>query len=291
MKAIETRDLGKVYENGVLALRDLSLSVERGEIYGFLGPNGAGKSTTVRLLNGALNPSAGLALVLGEPAGEEGVRQRTATMSETARMYDSLSIEDNLLFFARLYEVPAPEAKRRIAELLERMKLGGKGGVKLGTLSTGMRQRVQLARVLLHRPEVLFLDEPTSGLDPESSREVTSLIRELATEHGTTVFLCTHNLPMADEICDRFGFLHAGRLVRSGSRAELLEASGKTDSLLVRTEEGDLRLPLRDRGSANAQLQKLLDEGKTVIEAVRERPRLADLYFSFIEEAKHEHAA
>ncbi len=289
MRAIETSELGKVYENGVLALQDVTLSVDKGEIFGFLGPNGAGKSTTVRLLNGALDPSAGEALVLGRPAGDEQVRRRTATMGEAARMYDSLTIEENLLFFARLYDVPCPES--RITELLERMKLGGKRGLKLGTFSTGMRQRVQLARVLLHRPDILFLDEPTSGLDPESSREVTSLIRELAVENGTTVFLCTHNLPMAEEICDRFGFLHAGRLVRSGSRTELLEASGKTDNLLVRTEEGDIRLPLDGNGSANALLRSLLDQGRTIIEAVRERPRLADLYFSFIEEAKHEHAS
>jgi ABC-2 type transport system ATP-binding protein len=288
MKAIETHELGKVYENGVLALQDLSLSVEKGEIFGFLGPNGAGKSTAVRLLNGALTPSAGEALVLGRPAGEEEIRRRTATMGETAQMYDSLSVGENLLFFAQLYDVPVREAERRIAELLERMKLGGKRDLKLGTFSTGMRKRVQLARVLLHRPDVLFLDEPTSGLDPESSREVTALIRELAAEQGTTVFLCTHNLPMADEICDRFGFLHAGRLVRSGSRAELLEASGKADSLLVRTVEGDLRFPLEGNGGANGPLLRVLEAGKTIIEAVLERPRLTDLYFNFIEEANNE---
>lgn len=288
MKAIETHGLGKVYENGVLGLQDLSLSVEKGEIFGFLGPNGAGKSTTVRLLNGALSPSAGEARVLGSPAGQEEIRRRTATMGETAQMYESLSVKENLLFFARLHDVPAGEAQRRIEELLERMKLGGKGELKLGTFSTGMHKRVQLARVLIHRPDVLFLDEPTSGLDPESSREVTSLIRELATEQGTTVFLCTHNLPMAEEICDRFGFLHAGRLVRSGSRAELLEASGKADSLLVRTEQGDLRFPLEAHEGANAHLRHVLEAGKTIIEAVRERPRLADLYFSFIEEAHNE---
>ena len=288
MKAIETRDLGKVYENGVLALRELSLSVEEGEIFGFLGPNGAGKSTTVRLLNGTLGPSAGEALVLGRPAGEEEIRRRSATMGENAQMYDSLTVKQNLLFFAGLYDVPVPEAERRITELLERMKLGGKGDLKLGTFSTGMRKRVQLARVLLHRPDVLFLDEPTSGLDPESSREVTALIRELAGEQGTTVFLCTHNLPMAEEICDRFGFLHAGRLVRSGSRAELLEESGKADSLLVRTEEGDLRFPLGGNGAANGHLRQVLEAGKTIIEAVRERPRLTDLYFNFIKEADND---
>jgi ABC-2 type transport system ATP-binding protein len=288
MKAIETHELGKVYENGVLALQDLSLFVEKGEIFGFLGPNGSGKSTTVRLLNGALSPSAGEALVLGRPAGEEEIRRRSATMGESAEMYDSLTVKENLLFYARLYDMPVPEAERRITELLERMKLGGKRDLKLGTLSTGMRKRVQLARVLLHRPDVLFLDEPTSGLDPESHRDVTSLIRELAEEHGTTVFLCTHNLPMAEEICDRFGFLHAGRLVRSGSRAELLEASGKADSLLVRTEEGDIRFPLAGDGGANAHLRHVLDEGRTIIEAVRERPRLTDLYFSFIEEAHND---
>jgi len=102
------------------------------------------------------------------------------------------------------------------------------------------------------------------------------------------VFLCTHNLPMADEICDRFGFLHAGRLVRSGSRAELLEASGKADSLLVRTEEGDIRFPLAAHGGANAHLRNVLEAGRTIIEAVREQPRLTDLYFSFIEEAQNE---
>lgn len=285
---IETDGLGKTYGNGVAALLDLSLSIGEGEIFGFLGANGAGKSTTVRLLNGTLRPSAGTARVMGRDPDSPQVRLCTASLGETAAMYENLGVRENLRFFAAMYGLPRADTESRIGELLERMHLAPKGDLKLGSFSTGMKKRVQLARALLHRPRLLFLDEPTSGLDPESGREVTELIREVAREQGSTVFLCTHNLPLAERICDRYGFISRGRLVRAGTKEELVRASGRKPALRVRTTSGERRYELagEDQG-INAILQGLLAEGQTIIEALREAISLEDLYF----ELAGEHAS
>lgn len=210
MTVVQTHGLSKRFENGVQAVKDLELTIHGGEVFGFLGPNGAGKTTTVRLLNGTLAPTAGSVEVLGAAPDDALVRSRTSTLAELARMYENLTLRQNLLFFARMYELTAEETDRRIREQLQRMGLWEKRGRKLGTFSTGMRQKAALARTLLHSPEIVFLDEPTAGLDPEASRRVVGLIRELAVEHGITVFLCTHNLPQAEGICDRFGFISEG---------------------------------------------------------------------------------
>lgn len=285
MIAIQTEGLGKVYENGTLALRDMDLRIEAGKIFGLLGPNGAGKSTATRLLNGTLRPSAGASLVLGRPAGDTETRARTATMTETAQMYEGLSVEENLLFYARMYDMGGAEARKRAKELLERLALAGKAADRLGSLSTGQKKRVQLARCLMHRPELLFLDEPTSGLDPEIARETIAFIRELATERGTTVLMCTHNLPLAELVCDAYGFIDAGVLRRSGTRGELQRDAGMSDALLVRTTTGSLSLPLGAEPDINQRLLDLMGQGHRIVEARRVVPGLEELYFHYIKEA------
>lgn len=288
MKAIETVKLGKLYENGVLALQDLNLSVDEGEIFGFLGPNGSGKSTTVRLLNGTLTPTAGSALLAGMKPSHDETKKFIATMNESAQMYESLTAEENLLFFARMYDLSEHEAARRIDELLQIVNLSEKRNLKLGSFSTGMRKRMHLARVLLNRPKILFLDEPTSGLDPESSRQVTDLIRNLAREEGSTVFLCTHNLPLAEGICDSFGFIHNGKLVRKGSKSELMSAAGSTDMLLIRTTAEDYRYPLQSDSEINSHIQKLIDGGHRILEVIKEQPGIEEIYFNLIKEDSNE---
>jgi ABC-2 type transport system ATP-binding protein len=290
MHAIETEGLSKGYPGGVEAVRDLTLVVDAGEIFGFLGPNGAGKTTTVRLLNGSLLPSAGRSLILGMGSQDEGVRSATATLTEQARMYEKLSVAENLSFFAAMYGQDNGCSEHRIEELLHRMRLWEKRDAKLGTLSTGQRKRAQIARALLHRPRLLFLDEPTSGLDPEAAGEVTALIGELAREEGATVFLCTHNLPLAERTCDRFGFLSGGRLVAQGRTGELIEAATREKRVVITTTGGAREFPFERDEDISRHLRAVLDEGSVVLEVRRKRPSLEDVYFQHIGRTLHEHA-
>ncbi len=192
MAVMETSKLGKKYDGSVMALRDLSISVEPGEIFGLLGPNGAGKTTTVRLLNGTLVPTAGGATVLGYPAGDERIRSETATVAELAQLYEHMSVVENLFFFASLYGIDPNGVAKRVDELLDLLAIPDRRDTRLGALSTGLKKRVHIARALLHRRRLLFLDEPTSGLDPESARHVIGLVRNLAEHEEASVFLCTH---------------------------------------------------------------------------------------------------
>ena len=288
MKAIEADSLGKVYGNGVLGLRDLSMSMERGEVFGFLGPNGAGKSTTVRLLNGTLTPTAGTSKVMGRPSDDPEVRRIAATMGETARMYESLSVCENLRFYAAMYDISVRETDTRIDGLLESLELTAQRDLELGTLSTGMRKRVQLARVLLSRPEVVFLDEPTSGLDPEKARQITTIIRGLADERGTAVFLCTHDLALADGICRRFGFISDGIMIIEGTREYLVKESGMRDRLSIRTTTGIHRYAVSSEEEVNPLVREVMDRGGRIVEVLIERPSLEELYFGFVKEEKNE---
>ena len=184
------------------AVDELTLEVKHGEIFGFLGPNGAGKTTTIRMLGALIGPSAGTAKVAGFVLGEQDmqIRQRVGILTESPGLYDRLSAERNLQFFARLYDVP--EVDVQVERYLRMLGLWDRRHEQAATFSKGMRQKLAIARALLHEPEVLFLDEPTSGLDPEMARLVREFIAELKQE-GRTIFLCTHNLDEADRLCDR----------------------------------------------------------------------------------------
>ena len=297
MSAIETVGLTKAFDNRVRAVSGLDLRIERGVIFGFLGPNGAGKTTTVRLLNGTLTPTAGSSRVLGLESRDQEIRRRTATLAEEARMYEHMSVLENLRFFAAMYDLPAGEAQRRIRSLLESVGLWDRRDEKLGGFSTGMKKRVYLCRTLLHRPEILFLDEPTSGLDPEAALQVSDRIRTLAREHGTTVFLCTHNLVLAERICDSFGFIRNGRMLASGTRAELIQThragtptvgahagSDQTRQLQVeiRTEQGSERFEYRDEPEIDALIRRLQAQGRRIVEVHILRPTLEEVYFRTI---------
>src|SRR5512143_1969632 len=188
----------------ILAVDDLSLSVREGEVFGFLGPNGAGKTTTVRMLTCLIGPSSGRAMVNGLAVGrdDQAIRQSVGILTETPGMYDRLSAEKNLMIFAQLYGVadPAGTAQR----YLQMLGLWERRFDAAGSFSKGMRQKLAIARALLHAPKVLFLDEPTSGLDPEAAKLVRDFIEELKAE-GRTIFLCTHNLDEADRLCSQIG--------------------------------------------------------------------------------------
>jgi ABC-2 type transport system ATP-binding protein len=216
--AIATRGLTKHYRE-VVAVNALELSVRRGEIYGFLGRNGAGKTTTIRMLLGLIRPSAGEVEVLGHrvQAGDQRWLGRVGFLVESASAYPNLTVRENLETQRRLTGAPA-EATQRTIELLG---LGAYADRVGGKLSLGNKQRLSLARALVHSPELLILDEPANGLDPAGIVEVRRLLRRLADEQGVTVFMSSHILAEVAHLADRIGILHEGRLIEERSRDEL----------------------------------------------------------------------
>ncbi len=208
---IHTENLTKKFKT-TLAVDRLSIDVREGEVFGFLGPNGAGKTTTVRMLTTLIGPTSGTATVNGFRVGEDDIhiRRCVGILTETPGLYDNLSAEYNLLIYANLYEVKDPRSQ--VEKYLRMLGLWERRFDEAGTFSKGMKQKLAIARALLHEPRILFLDEPTAGLDPESARLVRDFIAELRKE-GRTIFLCTHNLDEADRLCDRIAVFKTRLLV------------------------------------------------------------------------------
>jgi len=205
----------------LVAVDRLDLEVSKGEVFGFLGPNGAGKTTTIRMLAALIAPTSGAAEIAGQRLGAENreIRRRVGVLTETPGLYRRLSAWDNLVFFAKLYQVadPAGQAER----YLKLFDLWDRRDAPAGSYSKGMRQKLAIARALLHEPEILFLDEPTASLDPESARTVRETIEGLRSKERT-IFLCTHNLDEADRLCDRVALFNT-RLIKVGEPAALRE--------------------------------------------------------------------
>jgi ABC-2 type transport system ATP-binding protein len=230
------------------AVDSLTFEVYPGEVFGFLGHNGAGKTTTVRLLNGVLEPHSGQIRVVGLDPITDGpaLRARTGVLTESAAMDARLTARDNLHIYADLFSVPRDKVATRVEELLAFFELTKYADHLVATYSTGMRQRLALARTLLHDPEILFLDEPTSGLDPLAAHQVNDLIANLSRERGHTVFLCTHNLVEAQKICDRVAVMEHGRLAAMGTPAELAQQYVRRLDVEIETapEQADAALKL-----------------------------------------------
>ncbi|MBM4423023.1 MAG: ABC transporter ATP-binding protein [Chloroflexi bacterium] len=201
------------------AVDSLTLDVAEGEVFGFLGPNGAGKTTTVRMLTCLIAPTDGRATIGGLTVGRDdhAIRARVGILTETPGMYDRLSAEKNLTIFAKLYGVK--DVAGQVDKYLRMLGLWERRGDEAGSFSKGMRQKLAIARALLHEPKILFLDEPTSGLDPEAAKLVRDFIAELKSE-GRTIFLCTHNLDEADRLCGRIGIFRT-RLLTVDTPANL----------------------------------------------------------------------
>jgi ABC-2 type transport system ATP-binding protein len=219
---IETHGLTRQFD-GITAVDGLDLAVPTGEVLGFLGHNGAGKTTTVRLLNGVLSPTGGKAWVLGLDPVTNGpeLRARTGVLTETPAVDERLTGYENLAIFGALYQVPESDLPGRIDELMNLFQLTDRSQDRVSEYSKGMKQKLALARALIHEPEVLFLDEPTAGLDPVITRQVHDLIREESRSGNRTVFLCTHNLDEAQRLCDRVALLQNGRMIALGAPSEL----------------------------------------------------------------------
>jgi ABC-2 type transport system ATP-binding protein len=223
MKTIQVRELTRDY-NGLRAVDGITFTVESGEIFGFLGPNGAGKTTTIKVLTGQLRPTSGTAQVAGYDVVKERqqLKPRIGVVFECQNLYERLSARDNLVFAARLYGVP----RGRVDQVLAQVGLTGRARDRIKKYSNGMKQRLLIARALLHEPQVLFLDEPTRGLDPNVARDIRSIVADLARQ-GVTVFLTTHYMEEADQLSDRVAIIDLGRIVALDTPEQLKVMHGE----------------------------------------------------------------
>ncbi|WP_291578551.1 ABC transporter ATP-binding protein [Clostridium sp. UBA6640] len=302
MNAIEVRNLTKSYDGINKALDNINFIVPEGSIVGFLGPNGSGKTTTVRILNGILTPSEGEVKIFEHDVTKDQIKihSLSGVMTETACSYENLSGEENLIFFGKMHGLNNNEIKKRSNELLNRLELEDVKHRKVKAYSTGMKKRISLAIALIHNPKILFLDEPTSGLDPESAENVTKLIKNMTFENKSTVFMCTHQLKYAQDICSLYALISKGTLLGFGSFEELCNDRNFNDSIIIRGENipNNVGLNKIDRNiyrkhiSSDEEVAKLLhnifsSNGK-IYEVRREKPSLEDLYFSYVRGDKFE---
>lgn len=257
MNSIEVDGLSRSF-NDLQAVNNISFTVQAGEVFGFLGHNGAGKTTTIRMLSGQLRPSSGRARVAGCDivTEQERLKSLVGVVSENQNLYERMSARENLAFAARLYGVN----QGRIDEALAQVGLLDRAKDNVQHYSNGMKQRLLIARALLHRPQIIFLDEPTRGLDPIVAREIRHLVVELSTQ-GVTIFLTTHYMEEADELCRRIAFLTEGRIVALDTPDNLKMVHGQK-SLKVTLDNGEsLNIALDDDG-AGQQLAALVSSGQ-----------------------------
>ncbi len=304
--AIRTQELSRSFGT-VRAVDQVSFEVPAGSIFGVLGPNGSGKTTTIRLLLGLLEPTHGRAEVLGFDTRTQSadIRQASGALLEHTGLYERMSAEDNLDFYARVWRMPGAQRKERIRELLDKLGLWERRRESVGQWSRGMKQKLALARVLLHRPRLIFLDEPTAGLDPLAAAALRDDLLRLVREQGVTVFLTTHNLAEAEKICDWLGVIREGHLLKMGRPQELLTQPGEMrlqihgrgfdekvlaalSSLPVvlesQTHNGRLDLRLSDQADPAALVQLLVTAGAQVEEVHKTRASLEEVFLKLMEE-------
>jgi len=257
MPAIEVENLSRTFHS-LRAVDNISFSVDAGEIFGFLGHNGAGKTTTIRMLSGQLQPTSGRGRVAGCDIVTEQQRLRPliGVVSEHQNLYERMSGRENLEFAARLYS----QDTQRIDAALKQVDLLDRARDKVQNYSNGMKQRLLIARSILHRPQIVFLDEPTRGLDPIVGREIRRLIVDMS-KQGVTIFLTTHYMEEADQLCDRVAFLSEGRIVAVDTPAKLKSAHGQ-QQVNVTLDNGESRSIALDGEDAGRELQQLLSSGQ-----------------------------
>lgn len=306
--AIRTENLSKDFEN-VKALKNLSIEVPSGSIFGFLGPNGAGKTTTINLLLGLLEPSGGSAEVFGFDTRTQAdeVRLRSGALLEHSGVYEHLSAEDNLDFFGRVWRMPPADREARIEELLNQMGLWERRKERAGKWSRGMKQKLALARVLLHQPPLVLLDEPTAGLDVMAASAIREDLETIVEGQGVTVFLTTHNMAEAEKLCSQVAVIRDGSLVAIGHPDELRAHTGRprvevigrgfteavVERLLARpgvvgteAENGRLYIDLEGEASTSELISLLVAEGVQVEEVRRDMASLEDVFLTLMEEEK-----
>jgi ABC-2 type transport system ATP-binding protein len=298
-----TRDFGNVR-----AVDSLTLEVPPGIIFGFLGANGAGKTTTINLLLGLLEPTSGQAQVLGFDSRTQGgsIRERTGALLEFSGLYERLTAEDNLDFYGRVWHLSAAERRARIKELLTHVELYDRRTERVGTWSRGMKQKLAITRVLLHRPALIFLDEPTAGLDPVAAAGLRDDLERLVVSEGMTVFLNTHNLPEAEHLCQQVGVIRSGRLLTVGSPDLLRRETGRPEAMVsgdgftpevlamlrarrdiasADVDNGHLSLSLADQQVSMAPIVTALVQAGVQIEEVRRgQASLEEVFMTLMEE-------
>jgi len=234
---IEIKGLTKRYKE-VLALDDLNLNLDKGEVFGYIGPNGAGKTTTLRILATLLKPTSGTATICGFPIHRKNrdIRKCIGFMPDFFGVYDDMTVEEYLTFFAAAYGIKGRGRSKIVDDVLDLTDLGGKRGMMVDNLSRGMKQRLGVARVLIHNPQVLLLDEPASGLDPRARIEIRELIKELR-NMGKTIMLSSHILSELAEVCTRIGIIEKGKLIVEGNMKELMKKVSRVNVVHVGVDD------------------------------------------------------
>jgi len=308
MNAIQTNQLSRSF--GTLKAVDrLTLEVQRGTVFGFLGPNGSGKTTTIRLLLGLLDADDGRAQILGYDVREQAdeVRTRCGALLEHHGLYERLSATDNLDYYGRIWHMPKADRETRIRELLEPVGLYQRREEPIGRWSRGMKQKLAVARTLMHHPELVFLDEPTAGLDPVASAALREDLELLASREGVTIFLTTHNLAEAEKLCNQVGVINHGRLLAIGSPADLrsrtsaprlyVSGHGITSQVLeglranmlvsgVRQHNSQVVMDLNDMARSHEIVTQLVTAGVQIDEVRKEQADLEDVFLKLVEEEK-----
>ena len=296
MDAIVVEGISKMYQEK-MAVKDISFALKKGEIFGFLGPNGSGKTTTVKILNGMLSPTEGSCRVFGiDPSVDPVQIHRIAgVVTEHAQMYGNMTGLENLVFYGSAFGMNVLDSKKRALHLLRKLDLTNAKDRKLDTYSTGMRQRLSLARAMMHQPKILFLDEPTSGLDPESAQSVNQIIKSLAMDEDCTIFLCTHQLQYAHEICTSYGLINEGRMLAVGSLKELrtkifsgLTVSIKSDYIpmkasIVKTGLLNYEIKVQSEAEIPAIIKEIVEAGGNIYNVSNRELSLEEIYFSLLE--------
>ncbi|MCZ6601462.1 MAG: ABC transporter ATP-binding protein [Planctomycetota bacterium] len=299
---IETHNLTKTYKN-LVAVRNLNLQIDKGDVYGFIGPNGAGKTTTIKMLATLLKPTRGTARVCGfNIVGQSmEIRHRIGYMPDFFGVYDDMRVHEYLEFFAAAYRIRGPARKKIVDDVLELTDLRGKKQQLIQGLSRGMQQRLGLARVLLHDPEVLLLDEPASGLDPRARIEVRELLKELR-NMGKTILISSHILSELAELCNKIGIIEKGELLYSGSLEDVMKEAGSGDVVILGVqgdgkaagellrssphietidvdEKGEIRLTLKEDAPTIGFISELLVKGGfPIVRMEQEQPDLEEVF-------------
>ena len=301
--AIRLEGVNKVFK-GRRALKDVTLNVERGDIFGYLGPNGAGKTTSIRIILGLLNPDFGSAAIEGRSVTSYAVREKIGFVLEADGLYDNMTAYENIAFFAKIYRVS--QSSELISRYLKTAGLSERSRDKVGTFSKGMRQRLALARAMVHDPDIFILDEPTAGVDPSGQIEVRQIILDMAHSKGKTIFLSSHNLDEVQRICNRIALIHRGEIRLEGELAKLqAEMSGGKveietekpleDGVLSRLrqlpgldnlEQADRTLTVTLRGSSGTpDVVNLLSQNGARIEQVKKKQAsLEEIYTTILKE-------